>query len=109
MAEDSTKLKFRIFLGLVSLSVKSDCPVLHEEKISGNRVGFCQLDFRGSCFNRNCRWIPSGGFSMRIHLEKSTNGNQEKKKERSPKKIQNFNFVESSAINMFPIMFFIFL
>ena len=79
MAEDSTKLKFRIFLGLVSLSVNSDCPVLHEEKISGNRVGFCQLDFRGSCFNRSCRWIPSGGFLMRIHLEKSTNGNQEKK------------------------------
>ena len=32
-------------------------PVIRAEKISGNRVGFCKLDFRRNISNRNSRWI----------------------------------------------------
>ena len=32
-------------------------PVIRVKKIPGNRGGFCQLDFRGSCFHRNRIWI----------------------------------------------------
>ena len=46
-------------------------PVIRVEKIPGNLGGFCQVDFRGSCVHRNRRWIPSGGFSIGIHLTES--------------------------------------
>ena len=35
------------------------------KKITGNRGRFCSMNFRQSCFPRNCRWIPSDGFSIK--------------------------------------------
>ena len=45
-------------------------PVARDDRLTGNRFRFCQVDFGGSCVPRNLQWIFLGGFSIRLHLRK---------------------------------------
>ena len=46
-------------------------------KLTGIRGEFCQMDFRGSCFSRNCKLLKVDSLSgLRIHIRESIAKNQ---------------------------------